>query len=443
MTELNSYEHVRFIGYAIPMTPADMVAIGDPNGPGAVAGTYRASADFDTDIRARAAVLKVAVDAASAAIADAPAEGVLNVFVAPEFFWHGTMGPYVFAPGEQDPADAILAVLQETFPTAAYPHFLFVFGSVITSKIADLEAVFADSSTKVRNDIVAALGKGWLESSGPLNGVVFDMLVNFIKNGHAYPKVEVRNRALILSGAAVEGVLSPLGVNALTTEKSFDSNEDFLLWDVTSKPVITEQMTAYPILDITGGDFKRDAHDPHAIFQVPAVAAPINIAVEVCLDHSDRRIRKNIDRNPWPARADGIDLHIIPSCGMQLHAPSVGSRAGGWAFNVDGQYALAPTAKPGVPTRGVVSGVESAYTDYINPAGSDYAAHSQLARVLAPAKLGDEKAPGAADATFAPAPEELATVIAVAGTDDLGAYFAGGAGALHIYGLQAPLPIRP
>ena len=110
MTELNSYEHVRFIGYAIPMTPSDMVAIGDPNGPGAVAGTYRASADFDTDIRARAAVLKVAVDAASAAIADAPAEGVLNVFVAPEFLWHGTMGPYVFAPGEHDPADAILAV---------------------------------------------------------------------------------------------------------------------------------------------------------------------------------------------------------------------------------------------------------------------------------------------------------------------------------------------
>lgn len=47
MTDLTSYERVRFIGYAIPTTPADMVAVGDPNGPGAVAGTYRASADFD------------------------------------------------------------------------------------------------------------------------------------------------------------------------------------------------------------------------------------------------------------------------------------------------------------------------------------------------------------------------------------------------------------
>ena len=443
MTELNAYERVRFIGYAIPTTPADMVAIGDPNGSGAVAGTYRASADFDTDIRARAGVLKAAVDAASAAIADAPEDGVLNGFVAPEFFWHGTMGPYVFAPGEQDPADAILAVLQELFPPADYPHFLFVFGSVISSKVADLEAVFADSSTKVRNDIVEALGKGWLESSGPLNGVVFDMFVNFVKNGHAYPKVEVRNRALILSGTPVDGVLSPLGVHALTSEKSFDSNEDFLLWDVTGKPVITEQMTAYPVLDITGGDFKHDAHDPHANYQVPTAAAPVNVAVEVCLDHSDRRIRKNIDRNPWPARADGIDLHLIPSCGMQLHAPSVGARAGGWAFNVDGQYALAPSAQPGIPTREIVSGVESSYTDYISPAGSDYAAHSQLARVRTPAKLGDEKAPGAADATFEPAPEELATVIPIAGSADLGAYFAGGGGAVHIYGLHTPLPIRP
>lgn len=36
----NNYSTIRFIGYTIPTTPADMVAIGNPNGPGAVAGTY-------------------------------------------------------------------------------------------------------------------------------------------------------------------------------------------------------------------------------------------------------------------------------------------------------------------------------------------------------------------------------------------------------------------
>jgi hypothetical protein len=34
------YSAIRFIGYAIPTTPAAMVAIGDPNGTGSVSGTY-------------------------------------------------------------------------------------------------------------------------------------------------------------------------------------------------------------------------------------------------------------------------------------------------------------------------------------------------------------------------------------------------------------------
>lgn len=434
----NEYTQVRFIGYAIPTTPADMVAIGDPNGSGAVAGTYRASDDFAADIAARTAQLKRAVDTAVSALPTGDDAGVLNVFVAPEFFWHGTMGPYVFAPSELDPADAILQSLQSAFPSEQYPHFLFVFGSVITTEITDLEAVFADSSTKVRNDIVKALGTGWLEASGPLSDVIFDAFVNFVKNGHAYPKVEVRNRALIISSQSVSGVASPLSATALTTEKYFDSNEDFLLWDVTGKPVITEQMTAYPVLDLTAGDFKADAVDPHAIFR--AGDGVTNIAVEICLDHSDRRIRKNIDRNPWPERADGIDLHLIPSCGMQLHPPSVGARAGGWAFNCDGQYALGTA--PGAPQRGDVAGVSCAYTDYVSPASSAYGAHSQLARVRNAAVLGDEKAPGAQNATFDAAPDVDVTVLPVAGGDDFDEFFAGGPGAVHIYGAAHPLPLK-
>ena len=58
------HSKIRFIGYTIPTTPANMVAIGNPNGPGAVAGTYLASADLASDIAARIAVLKNAVDAA-------------------------------------------------------------------------------------------------------------------------------------------------------------------------------------------------------------------------------------------------------------------------------------------------------------------------------------------------------------------------------------------
>ncbi len=98
-------------------------------------------------------------------------------------------------------------------------------------------------------------------------------------------------------------------------------------------------MSAYPILDTSGGDFKFEPRDPYAIFRV-AGSDPVTVGVEICLDHSDHRMRKSVDRSPWPARGDGLDLHLIPSCGMQLHRPSVAARAGGWAFNCDGQYAL-------------------------------------------------------------------------------------------------------
>lgn len=42
----NTYSKLRFIGYAIPTTQAKLVSIGNPNGPGAVAGTYLANSNF-------------------------------------------------------------------------------------------------------------------------------------------------------------------------------------------------------------------------------------------------------------------------------------------------------------------------------------------------------------------------------------------------------------
>ena len=441
MSQPSGYRKVRFIGYAIPTTPADMIAVGDPNGTGAVAGTYRANPDTSADIDARLRQLKNAVDAAVSALPEEPDPTVLTVFVAPEFYWHGKLGPYVFGRDEEDPAATILTALQAEFPVRDYPHFLFVFGSVITTRVDDIEAVFAASTTRARNDVVTALGQSWRETAGPLSLVILDMLVDFVKNCHAYPAVEVRNRALVVSGGDLNGVLDEFDTSALTTEKYFDSNEDFLLWDVTNRPVITEQMTAYPVLDLSGGDLKADAHDSKAIFRV-GTAAPATVAVEICLDHTDRRLRKSIDRNPWPERADGIDLHIVPSCGMQLHPPAVAARAGGWAFNCDGQYGLGAPASAGVAERGEISGVTCVYADYASPADAAYAAHSQLARVGRAARLSDEMAPGAINAAFDAVPDVDVSIIPVPGIADLDGYFAGGAGALHIYGAVNPLPMR-
>ncbi|GAA1983589.1 hypothetical protein [Microbacterium pumilum] len=435
------YDKVRFIGYAIPTTPAQLVAIGDPDGSGMVAGTYPASADFDADIRARAAVLKTDVDTAKHALAGHDDPTVLNVFVAPEFFWHGRMGPYVHTPTDADPADAILEVLREALPALEYPGFLFVLGTVVTAAVADIDEVLAGSSTVARNDVVRALGEAWLASAGPITDVVMDSLVNFIKNGHAYPAVEVRNRALVISSAAVQiGNGEP--VTVLTTEKYFDSNEDFLLWDVTGRPIITEQMTAYPVIDPSGGDVKSTAFDPYSVFRLPNTAEPVHIAIEICLDHADHRLRKSLPRNRWSSPDHGIDLHVIPSCGMQLHPPAVAARAGGWAFNCDGEYPLGTVADAGTGQHGVVAGVDCAFADYVDSANPGYGAHTQLAFITAGAAKSDPQAPGAVNAHFAVAPDVTVVVIPVTVVADLGSHFAGGPGAIHIYGRETPLAIR-
>lgn len=438
LTAMTAPSRVRFIGFAIPTVPADQVPVGDPNGPGSLGGRYVALADRDADIAARVAVMLSAVRAAQAKI-PAGETDVLNVFVAPEFFWHSPQGPYIIADGQADPADTALSQLSAAVAGPEFANWFFVFGSMITAAVADPDEIFARESTTVRNKVVYDLAQAYRQSYGNMAGKTFAMLEEFIQWCHGYPIVEVRNRALIVSGADLSSPGAQFQTRTATTEKYFDSAEDFLLWDVTGRAdVITEQMTTYPHIDLTAGDFKKTPTDQYAIFRRGgADAEGTDIAVEICLDHSDNRVRRNIDHNPWPSRDDGIDLHLIPSCGMQIDPPSVAARAGGYVFNVDGQYRIG-TADVGV---GTVAGALCAYANHSSPADSAYQAHTQLARVQTAAVGGDWRAPDAANAVLGPMPEGLVTVIPVEAPADIDAVYAGGAGVVHIYGLDEPLPL--
>ncbi len=68
------------------------------------------------------------------------------------------------------------------------------------------------------------------------------------------------------------------------------------------------------LIDLSGGDFKAGPHDPFAVFRLDRDTA-LTLGFEICLDHADHRRR-------WPP-------------------------AGGWAFNVDGEYALGARAAAG------------------------------------------------------------------------------------------------
>lgn len=365
--------------------------------------------------------------------------------MAPEFFFHGKQGPYVHSYTWDDPADAILKELAEVFPEEQYPNWTFVCGTVITTRVDSVERVFESKASSIRNGVVKALAKAWQEAHGPLKEVIFDQLVNFIKNCHCYPCMEVRNRALIVSNIPLDSPLKALDAKTMTTEKYFFSNEDLLLYDVHGrKDVITEQMTSYPPIDLTGGDIKLSPKDNHAIFRQNYgsnnVVPYLDMAVEICLDHKDVRLRSNTDNQPFLKNTDKLHLQLIPSCGMQLKLESIAVDDHGYVFNCDGQYGL--DKSKGVPQKDIIDNVACVFTNYVCPTNSVYASHTQLARVRTPTKKGDPMHVDAAHATF---DETLGTqdvtVVPVVPLPDLHHLYAGGPGALHIYGLKEPYPL--
>lgn len=434
-----TYRRIRFIGYVLPTTPADLVPIGNPSTPGmAVAGNYLADDDVETDIRQRIAILKNAVDTARDRLPPDEAD-VINVFVAPEFFYHGPRGPYIYRHPAEDPVVALRKQLAETFAPADYPNWTFLCGTAVTTRVDAIETVLDSDPVRTRNSVVENLARQWEAAFGPLKNVIYDMLINFIQNCHAYPSCEVRNRVVIVSNIPVQTPDAGEPTRLMTSEKYYVSNEDFLLYETSGKRVITEQMTAYPFIDLSAGDAKRSDFDEYAIFRQNGIdtghgsgQAFMDYGVEICLDHSDTRLRRNIDNEP--ESIDGIHVQLIPSCGMQIMLPNVAAARHGFVFNCDGQSALGDAPRG----RAVIDGVNCLYASYVDVSQPKYAAHSQLARVAEPAKGGDPNAPQATNATFETLNPDDITVLPVEALASLDCHFAGGPGEVHIYGLGEP-----
>jgi hypothetical protein len=439
----SDYPTLRFLGYAIPTLPAKMIAIGNPNGPGCVAGSYLGDSDVATDIAARIAVLKHAVDTARALLppGEDPAS-VINLFMAPEFFFRGVQGVYHYSRESDDPVGGILQQLAATFPASEYPNWSFVFGSVVTARVVDFDKVCADNSTRVRDDVVEALAKQWLVASGALQEMIFKMLFGFINTCQFYPCLEVRDRALIVSNIPLDTPAQTLNTTTMTTEKYYDSGEDFLLYEVQGRQdVVTEQMTAYPSIDLSHGDLKETAYDEYAIFrQSYGGSAAMDFGVEICLDHFDARLRRNLDNEPFPKAGEAVHVQLVPSCGIQINLPSVAVDTKGLVFNCDGQYALDDTISE--PRQGVLYGVDCIYANYVGPGNGNYAGHTQLARVQTPA-TGDAPNRGGTNATFQTLDPGAITIVPVSAVPGLEKYFAGGPGQVHIYGLETPYVLYP
>jgi hypothetical protein len=432
---------IRFIGYALPTAPAGVNPVGAT---GKMEGTYAGHANMENDVRQRVQALQSAVNVAKQNLPpDEDANSVLNVFMAPEFFFHGVMGPYVYTSDEEDPAAFTMDALKAAFPASEFPNWTFVFGTILSSQVENIQNVFSSESAQMRNRIIKALSDDSQRIYGMLQKVVEDFLNDFVQVCQAFPLVVVRDRALIVSNVVLDSpkVPAPLAARGMTTDKYFVSALDLVVVPTQeTPPVITLQMANYPRIDLSDGDLKVSPFDEYSIFRQnygPGSAVPyLDFGVEICLDHYDFRLRRNLDREPFLNKSGDIHIQLIPSSGMSISLPSVAAGADGFVFNCDGMSAFDNNVTPQISSE---NGLQSLYANYFGTPGSTtYAAHTQLARVKTGPVKGRPNLPDSKNATFFTLDVKSVSIIPLNAIEGHDVIFSGGPGALHLYG---PYPI--
>lgn len=336
-------------------------------------------------------------------------------FAIPEFFFHCKQGPYpnLKIDSELYPFEYIVKQLKQQLG-ACVPndnnYYNVVIGSVLTSNVADYEALLNSPAVKEREaQLNAILPKGvgkslkafghaaWHRSfRSNLVSMNADLnaLNNFMLMARGNPLCTVRNRGAFFQ---FNNPLIP-GGEVFVYEKQYESTVDLTMgmFDASGKisasGMITEWIGNYPSYSILSGDKQTSPYMNFARF-TPSFAGFSDYGVEICLDHRLQRLRRTVDMSMVNgAAADNYPLfkQLIPSGGMQILDYAVAAARNSIIFNADGcdkiyyvytdpnSYIL--DGKAG-KFKGITCGVytQSVQSKWQARDGNTYYSHSQLA----------------------------------------------------------------
>lgn len=337
-------------------------------------------------------------------------------FVIPEFFFHCKQGPYpnIKVDGKLYPFDYIISQLHQLLG-ACIPkdenYYNIIIGSVLTSNVADYNALLSSPAVKERQDqLNAILPKGLSKSLKAFGHATWkrrlsnkalhtenselNALNNFMLMARANPLCTVRNRGAFFD---FHKTLIPDG-KVYVYEKQYESTVDLTMGmfdasgKVTPNGMITEWIGNYPSYSILSGDKQTSPYSNFARF-TPPFAGFSDYGVEICLDHRLQRLRRTVDMSMANgAAADNYPLfkQFIPSGGMQILDYSVAAAKNSVIFNADGcdkiyyvytdpnSYILNGNAGK---FKGITCGVytQSVQSKWLARDGSTYYSHSQLA----------------------------------------------------------------
>lgn len=401
------YTQVQFVGYAVSTRPAPCAPLGGPGAEGR--HYYLGEADDSRDLDFRLALLGEALRLAGAACQPQPE--VLKIFVAPEFFFRGAHGAYY--------GEALAAQFRRGLQKILAEH-----GAGIDMALCGT-ALFADAPADFTRPEIArafALGDEYLQiyescrrfraklgrETPALRNMLFslDEPAQFASRSEAIksdPLAGLLEEMLLACAAKAPVKVSnacPIMLKdgrCLTVRKQLKSGVDFILnhshgaGGADNTGCYVQTFVNYSEMAAVPGDMKQEDSDPYGVFHWQGV----KVGVEICLDHIHRRLGR---------QTQDLDLHIIPSCGVEAEGGCLAARPGGYVFNCDGDHDFAD-------------------------AQNSRDAHTQLFQV----KAGPE---GAALLGRRIAPER---VMAVARAD-VDRYFPAGAGEVHVYSPQ-DLPV--
>lgn len=352
-----TYRKIQFIGMCICATPGDLEQIEEMSDNGVYLGVDDVQKDLNDRIQLVINSIKSASNQAE------KASDVLKVFVVPEFFFRGNRGAY--RTGKNSYAFFVenFKKLIDFIALEPYDSWLFVLGSLLTTKHSinkDAEPtkslyhtgdallnvyhrLYPQDSTQVGtphvslHDMLKAVDED-LPVHGDLSSATDlafqDVLKRTLNNCDAEAGIIVDNSCFIVAGGINKTIFRVL--------KKHKSKEDFVL-NSTYKEKDTgylQSITKYTVIDEASELKPKTSEgniDPHAILYYGG----IHFGIDICLDHSRQRLLNHLKKH----EEQYVDVQIVTSCGMEIRPNAVTAKKGCWVFNCDSEYALKNKAK--------------------------------------------------------------------------------------------------
>lgn len=352
MNYKKNYMEVQFIGHVLSTTPDLKVSVEGMSD----WGVYLGDEDDIQDIGSRLEIVNTVIKQALANDKINMSDTVLKVFTFPEFFWRGIKGAYYYPEKDSDKMyDQICKVLSGILNDIGSKYdlsdWLFLFGSILTtnditncttendltlSRVGDdflsvyniLDPV-PDSDKKLHVSRLMKIIDKKITAENSTDEKLSNLLSDILDMSDLLAEKEVYNRCFIYYSGQQYSI-----------QKENKSKEDFILNNPSETADEVEYylqtMVGYPSINSDNNPVKTL---PYSTFN----CGNLNIGVEICLDHSRKRLLGYVSDN----KISPLDVQIIISCGMQLKKDSAATKEGGVLFNCDGEYVLKGDAQNG------------------------------------------------------------------------------------------------